>query len=56
LIVWILSSIDNNSDIVVIDITSKNDGRVVVLGKEGGVKWSYQGHPQINTEDKPFKK
>jgi hypothetical protein len=27
---------------------------VVVLGKEGGVKWIYQGHPQINTEDKPF--
>jgi hypothetical protein len=43
-----------NSDIVVIDSKSKNDGRVVVLGKEGGVKWIYQGHPQINTEDKPF--
>jgi hypothetical protein len=45
---------DVNSDIVVIDRTSKEDGRVVVLGKEGGVKWIYQGHPQINTEDKPF--
>jgi hypothetical protein len=45
---------DKNSDIVVIDSKSKNDGRVVVLGKEGGVKWIYQGHPQINTEDKPF--
>jgi hypothetical protein len=43
-----------NSDIVVIDSTSNDDGRVVVLGKEGGVKWTYQGHPQINTEDKPF--
>ena len=21
---------------------------------EGNVKWIYQGHPQINTEDKPF--
>ena len=45
---------DVNSDIVVIDLTSNQDGRVVVLGKEGGVKWIYQGHPQINTEDKPF--
>jgi hypothetical protein len=45
---------DVNSDIVVIDLTSDDDGRVVVLGKEGGVKWIYQGHPQINTEDKTF--
>jgi hypothetical protein len=45
---------DKNSDIVVIDRTSYDDGRVVVLGKEGGVEWIYQGHPQINTEDKPF--
>ena len=44
---------DINSDIAVIDRTS-DDGRVVVLGNEGGVKWIYQGHPQINTEDKPF--
>jgi len=43
-----------NSDIVVIDGTSNDDGRVVVLGKEGGIQWIYQGHPQINTEDKPF--
>jgi hypothetical protein len=27
---------------------------LVVLGKEGDVKCIYQGHPQINTEDKPF--
>ena len=26
----------------------------MVLGKKGDVKWIYQGHPQINTEDKPF--
>ena len=26
----------------------------MVLGKEEGVKWIYQGHPQINTENKPF--
>ena len=47
---------DVNSDIGVIDRTSENDGRVVILGKEGDVKWTYQGHPQINTEDtsKPF--
>ena len=44
---------DVNSDIVVIDRTS-DDGRVVVLRTEGNVKWIYQGHPQINTEDKPF--
>jgi hypothetical protein len=46
--------VDTNSDIVVIDRTSYDDGRMVVLGKEEGVKWIYQGHPQINTEDKPF--
>ena len=45
---------DINSDIVVIDRTSNNDGRVVVLGKEEGVKWIYQGHPEINTVYKPF--
>ena len=45
---------DVNTDIAVIDRTSYDDGRVVVLGKEGGVKWIYQGHPQINTEDKPL--
>jgi hypothetical protein len=45
---------DVNSDIVVIDRASDDDGRVVVLGKEGDVKWFYQGHPQINTEDKSF--
>ena len=43
-----------NSDIVVIDRTSDDDGRVVVLGKQGDVKWIYQGHSEINTGDKPF--
>jgi hypothetical protein len=43
-----------HSDIVVIDMTSNDGGRVVVLGMEGNVKWIYQGHPQINTEYKPF--
>ena len=37
---------DVNSDIVVIDRTFTDDGRVVVLGKEGGIQWIYQGHPQ----------
>jgi hypothetical protein len=45
---------DVNDDIVLIDSTSDDDGRVVVLGKEGDVKWIYQGHPEINTEDNPF--
>jgi hypothetical protein len=45
---------DVDSFIVVIDKTSKVDGRVVVLGKEGGVKWIYHGHPQFNTKDLPF--
>jgi hypothetical protein len=26
----------------------------VVLGKEGDVKWTYEGQPQINTENKSF--
>ena len=43
-----------NSDIVVIDRTSNYEGKVVVLGKEGDVKWTYEGQPQINTENKPF--
>ena len=43
-----------NSDIVVIKATSEDEGRVVVLGKEGDVKWTYEGQPQINTENKPF--
>jgi hypothetical protein len=33
---------------------TSDDVKVVVLGKEGDVKWIYQGHPHINTEDKPF--
>jgi len=43
-----------NSDIVVIDRASNDGRRVVVLGMKGDVKWIYQGHPQINTEDNPF--
>jgi hypothetical protein len=27
---------------------------VTISGDEGNVKWIYQGHPQINTEYKPF--
>jgi hypothetical protein len=34
---------DVNSDILLIDRTSNDDGRVVVLGKEGDLKWIYLG-------------
>lgn len=29
---------------------SKTQGRVVVLNREGHVKWTYHGNPQINVE------
>ncbi|VDI33927.1 Hypothetical predicted protein [Mytilus galloprovincialis] len=43
-----------NDDILVLDRTSKDDGRVVVLNREGQVQWTYQGHPQVNSGDKFF--
>ena len=39
---------DNNKDIVVVDSTSGDTGRVVVVGKEGGLRWTYTGHSKIN--------
>lgn len=29
---------------------SKTQGRVVVLNREGHVKWTYHGNPQVNVE------
>ncbi|CAC5371364.1 unnamed protein product [Mytilus coruscus] len=43
-----------NNDILVIDNTSDDDGRVVVLDREGQVKWTYQGNPQVNSRDNLF--
>ncbi|CAC5382970.1 unnamed protein product [Mytilus coruscus] len=43
-----------NNDILVIDSTSNDDGRVVGLDREGQVKWTYQGHPQDNSRKKLF--
>lgn len=43
-----------NKDIVVIDSTSKSNGRVVVLDREGHVNWTYQGHVQVNSKDELF--
>ncbi|CAC5419050.1 unnamed protein product [Mytilus coruscus] len=43
-----------NNDILVIDRTSDHGGRVVVLDREGQVKWTYQGNPQVNSGDKQF--
>ncbi|XP_076087596.1 uncharacterized protein LOC143058021 [Mytilus galloprovincialis] len=40
-----------NEDICVIDITNKWEGRVVVLGKYGNLKWTYNGHPTINSKN-----
>ncbi|XP_052079434.1 uncharacterized protein LOC127717695 isoform X3 [Mytilus californianus] len=42
-----------NNDILVIDSTSI-DERVVVIDREGQVKWTYQGLPQVNSGDKLF--
>ena len=39
---------NNNKDIVVVDRTSDVTGRVVVVGWEGGLRWTYTGHSKIN--------
>ena len=39
---------NNNKDIVVVDRTSDDTGRVVVVGREGGLRWTYTGHSKIN--------
>jgi hypothetical protein len=39
---------NNNKDIVVVDSTSLDTGRVVVVGREGGLRWTYTGHSKIN--------
>jgi hypothetical protein len=39
---------NNNKDIVVVDGTSGDTGRVVVVGWEGGLRWTYTGHSKIN--------
>jgi hypothetical protein len=39
---------NNNKDIVVVDSTSGDTGRVVVVGWEGGLRWTYTGHSKIN--------
>ena len=46
---------NNNKDIVVVDRTSLDTGRVVVVGREGGLRWTYTGHSKINvtTQFKP---
>jgi hypothetical protein len=32
---------NNSKDIVVVDRTSADTGRVVVVGREGGLRWTY---------------
>jgi hypothetical protein len=46
---------NNNKDIVVVDSTSDDTGRVVVVGWEGGLRWTYTGYSKINvtTQFKP---
>jgi hypothetical protein len=39
---------NNNKDIVVVDSTSDDTGRVVVVGWEGGLRWTYIGHSKLN--------
>jgi hypothetical protein len=39
---------NNNKDIVVVDRTSCDTGRVVVVGWEGVLRWTYTGHSKIN--------
>ena len=37
-----------NKDIVVVDKTSIDTGRVLVVGREGGLRWTYTGYSEIN--------
>jgi hypothetical protein len=48
---------NNNKDIVVVDMTSGRTGRVMVVGWEGGLRWTYTGHSKINvtTQFNPVK-
>jgi hypothetical protein len=48
-------NVTHNNDIVVVDRTSDDTGRVVVVGWEGGLRWTYTGHSKINvtTQFKP---
>jgi hypothetical protein len=39
---------NNNKDIVVVDRTSRDTGRVVVVGWEEGLRLTYTGHSKIN--------
>ena len=39
---------NNNKDIVVVDRTSDVTGRMVVVGSEGVLRWTYTGHSKIN--------
>ena len=39
---------NNNKDIVVVDLTSGDTGRVVIVGWEEGLRWTYTGHSKIN--------
>lgn len=43
-----------NRDILVLDKTSFKTGKVVVLNREGQIKWIYLGNPQINSGDNKF--
>ena len=42
---------NNNKDIVVVDMTSGVTGRVVVVGREGSLRWTYTGHSKIKQQD-----
>ncbi|CAC5418607.1 unnamed protein product [Mytilus coruscus] len=42
---------DNDNNIYVIDVINKDwSGRILALDKTNGVKWTYSGHPYINTK------
>lgn len=45
---------NNKNDMLFIDRTSNKDGRMVVLNREGQVKWTYHGHLQVYLGDKTF--
>jgi hypothetical protein len=48
MVLFLLTSTNNNKDIVVVDKTSCDTGSVVVVGWDGGLRWTYKGNYKIN--------
>lgn len=53
--IWRITS-TNKGDICVIDqLSCQYTGNVLMMGREGQLKWTYSGNPSINTRSKVFR-